>query len=75
MRNGEVAEMLERAASILSLRGENRYRVRAYQQAARAVAAAPMDIEEMIEQNSLQALNGVGSGLAEIGRASCRERV
>lgn len=82
MRNREVAEMLDRAARILSLRGENRYRVRAYKQAARAVAAAPIDIEEMIEKNSLQALNGVGSGLAakikeivKTGNLSLLERV
>ena len=64
MHNRDVAAMLERAASILALRGENRYRVRAYKRAARAVISAPEDIEELIKKNKLQSLEGVGSGLA-----------
>ncbi len=64
MRNGDVAEMLERAAQILSLRGESRYRVRAYKRAARIIAEDPRDIEVLFKQNRLQTLDGVGSGLS-----------
>ncbi len=64
MRNGDVAEMLERAAQILSLRGESRYRVRAYKRAARTIAKDPRDIEVLFKQNRLQTLDGVGSGLS-----------
>ncbi|MBS4023553.1 MAG: PHP domain-containing protein [Dethiobacter sp.] len=64
MKNGDVAEMLERAARILALRGENRYRVRAYRRAARAIAAEYRDIEILFRQNKLQTLDGVGAGLA-----------
>ncbi|EEG76442.1 PHP domain-containing protein [Dethiobacter alkaliphilus] len=64
MHNRDVAEMLDRAARILALRGENRYRVRAYKRAARAVISAPEEIEQLIRKNRLQSLEGVGSGLA-----------
>ncbi|MDW7652426.1 MAG: PHP domain-containing protein [Bacillota bacterium] len=64
MRNRDVAEMLDRAARILSLRGENRYRVRAYKRASRAVASCPEEIEKLIQTNRLQSLEGVGAGLA-----------
>ena len=64
MRNRDVAEMLDRAARILSLRGENRYRVRAYKRAARAVASSPVEIEKLMRENKLQALEGVGAGIA-----------
>lgn len=65
MHNREVAEMLERAARILALRGENRYRVRAYKRAARAVAVSELSIGELIRSNRLQSLEGVGAGLAD----------
>lgn len=65
MRNRDVAEMLDRAARILALRGENRYRVRAYQKAARAVASLSEDIEVVVGENRLQSINGIGAALAE----------
>lgn len=82
MQNRDVAEMLDRAARILSLRGENRYRVRAYKRASRAVASSPESIEELIRRNRLQALEGVGAGLAakikeivKTGNLSLLERI
>ncbi|HHX73659.1 MAG TPA: hypothetical protein GX699_01995, partial [Firmicutes bacterium] len=44
MKNSEVAEMLARTATLLALRGEDRYRVRAYRRAARAVASLKEDV-------------------------------
>jgi len=82
VRNRDVAEMLDRAARILSLRGENRYRVRAYKRAARAVASSPVEIEKLMRENKLQALEGVGAGIAvkikeivKTGKLSLLERV
>ena len=64
MRNRDVAEMLDRAARILALRGENRYRLRAYKKAARAVAGLDESIEVLIQENRLQDLEGIGPALA-----------
>ena len=64
MQNQDVAKILNRAARILALRGENRYRIRAYQRAAQAVAALPENIEEIVKQNRLQKIEGVGKALA-----------
>ncbi|NLM52970.1 MAG: PHP domain-containing protein [Firmicutes bacterium] len=64
MQNKDVAEMLDRAARILALRGENRYRIRAYQRAAQAVAASPESIVELVQENRLQSIDGVGKALA-----------
>lgn len=64
MRNREVAEMLERQARLLSLRGENRYRIRAYKQAARAVLREQESIEKLYRENRLQKIKGVGPGMA-----------
>lgn len=63
MKNSDVAEMLARTATILALRGEDRYRVRAYRRAARAVAALTEEIETLAAQNRLQSIDGVGAGI------------
>jgi DNA polymerase (family X) len=65
LRNCDVAEMLDRTARILAMRGENRYRVRAYKRAARAVASESRDIEMLLKQNRLHTLDGVGAGLSD----------
>lgn len=82
MKNRDVAEMLERAATILAMRGENRYRVRAYKKAARAVAGADVHVESLARDNRLQSLQGVGPGIAvkiqeiiKTGRLSLLERM
>lgn len=64
MQNRDVAEMLDRTARILAMRGENRYRVRAYKKAARAVMATSVSVEALIRENRLQTLQGVGPGIA-----------
>jgi DNA polymerase (family 10) len=64
IENRDVAEMLDRAARILSMRGENRYRVRAYKRAARAVAGAEKGIDILVRENKLQALPGIGPRIA-----------
>lgn len=65
MRNRDVAEMLDRAAQILALRGENRYRIRAYKKAARAVASLDERIDVLVLERRLQDLEGVGPALAD----------
>lgn len=64
MRNIDVARLLDRTANILAIRGENRYRVRAYRRAARTVSAESRDIEILYRENKLQAIDGVGGGIA-----------
>ncbi|NLN07841.1 MAG: PHP domain-containing protein [Firmicutes bacterium] len=63
MKNSEVAEMLARTATLLALRGEDRYRVRAYRSAARAVASLEEDVATLAAQNRLQSIDGVGAGI------------
>ncbi|NLZ94006.1 MAG: PHP domain-containing protein [Firmicutes bacterium] len=64
MQNRDVAEMLDRAARVLALRGENRYRIRAYKKAAHAVAALDEDIRNVAAEDRLQQVAGIGPALA-----------
>ena len=74
--------MLERAALLLALRQEDRYRVRAYKRAAWTVASLPEKVEDLARENRLEALPGIGPSLAaktkeivETGRLSLLEKL
>ncbi len=60
-----VVRGLEEIALLLELAGESLFRVRAYQNAARTIKSLPADLEEMIEDGTLQDIKGIGSNIAE----------
>ena len=62
----EVARVLGQIAAFLELKGENPFRVRAYQAAARAVAAFPRDLDEARKSGALAETKGIGPATLEI---------
>ena len=65
--NQVVAERLREAADLLEQQGANPFRVRAYREAAHAVAACPDDLRENYERGGIEgldALPGVGPRIA-----------
>lgn len=65
--NQVLAERLREAADLLEQQGANPFRVRAYREAAHAVAARPDDLREIYESGgneALDALPGVGPRIA-----------
>ncbi len=64
MQNRDVARLLRETARLLELRGENPFRVRAYEQAAAAIEQLEEPVVERIRQGTLTELPGVGRGLA-----------
>jgi len=63
--NAEIAERLERAADLLEIDGANAFRVRAYRNAAEAVAAHAESFAAMLERDAdLTDLKGIGKDLA-----------
>jgi DNA polymerase (family 10) len=58
-----VASILEEIASLLELKGENPFKSRAYQNAARVVGALDGDLEERVRANKLGGTPGLGPGL------------
>ncbi|MGI8908827.1 MAG: helix-hairpin-helix domain-containing protein [Candidatus Sumerlaeaceae bacterium] len=61
-------ELLRSVAALLEYRGENTFKVRAYENAARALAAAPATFEELIEPKRLEQVRGIGKAIAELLR-------
>src|SRR3990167_3261966 len=65
MTKEEVARVLEEIGELLDIRGENPFKVRAYHNAARALAGTDRDVEELASAGRLREIKGIGEGIAE----------
>ena len=65
IHNKEVADCFERVADLLEIRGANRFRVRAYRNAARTIRGLTKPLAERVEDgDDLSELSGIGDDLA-----------
>ena len=64
MKNLEVADIFNKIADILELKGANPFRIRAYQRAAQNIQDLSEDIEEISKREELEKLPGIGKDLA-----------
>ncbi len=62
--NKEVADILHELADLMEIKGENKFKIRAYQNVARKLTAISEDIKKLVEEDKLQKLDGIGSGIA-----------
>ncbi|MGD0351936.1 MAG: DNA polymerase/3'-5' exonuclease PolX [Dehalococcoidia bacterium] len=66
MKNTAIAKVFQDMADLLELKGENKFKIRAYQRAARAIDYLPKEIEIMLEEGEdLQTIPGVGEAIAK----------
>jgi DNA polymerase (family 10) len=61
----DVANTLEQIAKLLELKGEVVFKVRAYQNAARAIETFSGNLNKMAEEGRLNEIEGVGKAIAE----------
>lgn len=80
MQREIVVRLLREVAALLELQGENPFRVRAYENASRAVEGLAEEPDDLLEAGTLAEVRGIGPGLvasiAEIlktGRLQLRE--
>jgi DNA polymerase (family X) len=65
LTNREVARVLDEIADLLEIKGENSFRIRSYRTGAETVGHHAQSVVEMVERGeSLQSLDGIGSGIA-----------
>jgi DNA polymerase (family X) len=69
----EIASVLEEIARLLELKGENPFKCRAFESAARAIERAEGDIEGLVSSGALTSIRGVGKSTAEQVVALVRE--
>lgn len=63
-----VRHTLEQLAACLELKGENLFRVRAFRNAARAIATMPDDVTDALASGTLAEVKGVGPATLEVVR-------
>src|SRR5688572_8272174 len=66
MTKNEIADVLTEIGTLLELKGENPFKVRAYQTGARALEAIEeAELTRLIKDEQLQMVKGIGEALAQ----------
>jgi DNA polymerase (family 10) len=66
IHNSDVANIFNKVANLLEIKGDNPFRIRAYKNAARAVNALSRNVVEMVDKNEdFSSLKGIGKDLAK----------
>lgn len=65
MDNKTVEAALTQIARVLDLKGENTFKVRAYENAARAIASLQEDVVSIVKEARLRTIPGIGESIAE----------
>jgi len=65
MRNAELAKVFQDIADLLELKGENPFKIRAYQRAAFSLEHLPEEVEELVREDRLKEIPGVGEAIAK----------
>ena len=65
MKNQEIGKIFRQTASILEIKGENPFRIRAYERAARNIESMPEAIEDFIKDDKVKDIPGIGKDLEE----------
>ena len=63
--NSEIAELFERIADLLEIRGENVFKVNAYRRAAENIRETGRPLSEVRAEGTLRQVPGVGEAIAE----------
>jgi DNA polymerase (family 10) len=81
-RNQDIADLLLAIADLLEIRGDNRFRVGAYRDAARRIAALTDDLATIAAEGRLRTIPGIGEAIAgkvqeflETGRLAYYDRL
>jgi DNA polymerase (family 10) len=65
MKNLEIAQVFRDIAKILEIKGDNPFRIRAYERAAQNIEGLTEDIEDFAKENRLLEIPGIGKDLGE----------
>jgi len=65
LKNLELSRMFDRIARMLKIKGENPFKIRAYEKITLVLENLPIDIETIYQQGRLNNIPGVGEGIAK----------
>jgi DNA polymerase (family 10) len=64
MQSQEIAETLQEIGLLLALKGENPFKIRAYERGAEVVLSLEEELEDLIQSGELRDQEGIGEALA-----------
>jgi len=65
MDKEHVAEVLTSIGVLLELKGENPFKTRAYQSAARALESLSVPLDKLVAEHKLSEVKGIGQSIQE----------
>ncbi len=65
MNNKQVAKVFQDIADLLELKGENPFKIRAYQKVIRSIEHLPQEVEQLVKEDRLKAVPGVGEAITK----------
>jgi DNA polymerase (family 10) len=65
VKNVEIAKVFANIAKILSIKEENKFKIRAYEQVAATIENLPMEVETIYRAGKLKEIPGVGEAIAK----------
>ena len=65
MKNSEVARVFQDIADLLELKGENQFKIRAYQKVVRSIEHLPVEVEQLVAEDKLKGVPGVGEAITK----------
>ncbi len=64
MKNTEIAKVFSDIADLLELKGENVFKIRAYQKVVRSIEHLPVELEQLVKENkNLKEIPGIGEAI------------
>ncbi|MBE9478096.1 MAG: hypothetical protein IMY81_02505 [Chloroflexi bacterium] len=63
MKNSEIAKVFQDIANLLEAKGENQFKIRAYQKVVRSIERLPVEVEQLVKEDRLKEVPGVGDAI------------
>jgi DNA polymerase (family 10) len=65
VNNKEIVKIFQDIADLLELKGENPFKIRAYQKAAFSIEHLPIEVEQLVLENRLGEIPGIGEAISK----------
>ena len=65
MKNSEICKVFQDIADLLELKGENQFKIRAYQRVVRSIEHLPVEVEQLVREDRLKEIPGVGEAITK----------
>jgi DNA polymerase (family 10) len=65
MNNKEISKVFQDIADLLELKGENPFKIRAYQKVVRSIEHLPVEVEQLVAEDRLKEIPGAGEAITK----------